>query len=419
MKLSDLFLNRFLYKAPQQNLETKDAVYDSSNVIPVPVPPLASGEAAQDLNTGNVTINGDTITPGTFPPSLLDVANWGWGQTCAFVSDSDVQVSWGAGTFKSANGATYTISAGNTGTMGSKNYIYLDLNVSETVYQVTTNPATAVGIGKVLIAVANPGATEATYNLSEATQIVGDNILANTINASKISVGQLSAISADLGAITAGSININDVFTVDSAGNTKVNSLERNDFHWFTLFESIDGYAQSISGTGTVILGQESVNLTCGNVIGNITEIQKIQSSANSTFSWDQRRKLKTLVHAIDLSLSVYVVTGSGQSTTARHIGFKLNGGSLIGVVANGTTETTISLGTYSAGDFILLEAQFTNGVGVDFYVNGAFIGTITTTLPTGNSNAGWLLDVVNTTTFTNVSKEIDICYWDFWQAND
>ena len=194
MKLTELSLDRQLYKDTSQNLETKDSAFvaaDSTMAEPESIP---AGGAAQDINTGNVTINGAQLTPGTYPQTVLDVSNWGWGQTCAFSSTDADTVSWGAGTFKSADGTSYSISAGNTGNMSAKTYIYLDLLTSETAYQVTTTPATAVGIGKVLIAVAqNDTATNlnATYNLSEATQIVGDNILANSINASKITTGQL------------------------------------------------------------------------------------------------------------------------------------------------------------------------------------------------------------------------------------
>lgn len=191
MELTELLLNRFLYKDNLQNLETKDSSYNAGNVIEAEVPAVASGGAAQDINTSNVTINGQQLTPGTYPVTVLDVSNWGWGQTCVFSSTDLDTVSWTLGVFKSADGVSYNITAGNTGNMGAKTYIYLDLNVSATAYQVTTTPATAVGVGKVLIAVANPDTAAATYNLSEATQIVGDNILANSINASKITTGQL------------------------------------------------------------------------------------------------------------------------------------------------------------------------------------------------------------------------------------
>jgi hypothetical protein len=191
MKLSELFLNRFLYRDNTQNLETKDSAFVSADSTPAASSPIASGGAAQDINTGNVTINGGQLTPGTYPVTILDVSNWGWGQTCAFSSTDADTVTWGAGTFTSADGTSYSISAGNTGNMSAKTYIYLSLLNSTTVYQTTTTSANSVGLGKVLVAVAQNGATSATYMMSEATQIVGDNIIANTIDASKITTGQL------------------------------------------------------------------------------------------------------------------------------------------------------------------------------------------------------------------------------------
>lgn len=184
----------------------------SFDSTPPPVQGIASGGAAQDINTGNVFINGNQLEPGTVPQAELDISNWGWGQTCAFSSSSGTVVAWGLGVFKSADGTTYNISAGNTGTMAAKTYIYFDINVSTTAYQVTTTPANAVGLGKVLIAVAENATTgNATYNLSEATQIVGDNILANSINASKIVTGQLVV-----------GTNVNLGIAQDSAGVTTI-----------------------------------------------------------------------------------------------------------------------------------------------------------------------------------------------------
>jgi hypothetical protein len=56
------------------------------------------------------------------------------------------------------------------------------------------------------------------------TNIHGDRISTGTITASRMNVQQLSAISANLGAVTAGSININNRFIVDSAGTVTMQS---------------------------------------------------------------------------------------------------------------------------------------------------------------------------------------------------
>lgn len=63
-----------------------------------------------------------------------------------------------------------------------------------------------------------------TGDIIVANSIVGNNIAANTITAGKMNVSQLSAISADLGAVTAGSMNINNKFIVASDGSTTIQS---------------------------------------------------------------------------------------------------------------------------------------------------------------------------------------------------
>ena len=268
MKLTDLLLNRFLYKTALQNLETKDVVYESSNNIEAPVPPIASGGAAQDINTSNVFINGINISPGSY---LLTVGDWGWGQTSVFSSTTLNTVSWTSGSFIAANGNTYAIGAGNTGAMSAKTYIYLDLNVSTTAYQHTTVPGDAVGIGKVVVAVAQNGATSATFNTTEANQIVGDNVLANSINASKIvsgsitatqiaastitadrmNVSQLSSITANIGSITSGTITGVLFRTATSGQRIEMDTTNTNQIRFYdssTLFGQLEVYKVGADG---------------------------------------------------------------------------------------------------------------------------------------------------------------------------
>lgn len=270
-------MNRFLYKEFRQDIETKDSVYDSVNAVPDAVPPVPAGGSAQDINISNVTINPTQLTPGIpLPPGLLDIANWGWSQTCAFSSSNLNTVIWGAGVFKSSSGTTYNISAGTTGVMAAKTYIYFDLNVSLTAYQITTTPGTAVGLGKVLVAVAQNTAVaspqpNATFNLNEASQIVGDNILANTINATKMNVGQLSAITADLGSITAGTITGALIRT--STGTTRVEINSSNEILFYDAGEIRTYISNGVinfnrpngTGCGTIAgWGSNQIGITVG-----------------------------------------------------------------------------------------------------------------------------------------------------------
>jgi hypothetical protein len=198
MKLTDLLLNRFLYKDNLQNLETKDSSYNAGNVVEETPPPLASGGAAQDINISNVSVNGSQLN-GPIPQSTLDISNLGWTNTCIFsITDLDT-VEWTSGVFTSANGVSYSIPAGNTGNMSAKNYIYFNLATS--TYISTPTITNAFGIGKVLIATAQNGASSATFALVQASQIVGDNIAVNTINANRIVTGSISTTQLSATAI--------------------------------------------------------------------------------------------------------------------------------------------------------------------------------------------------------------------------
>ena len=171
---------------------------------------------------GGLNINGSVIVPGTVGSAALNLADRGWIQTCAFSVTDLNTIAWGAGSFIAADGTTYSIGAGNTGNMAARTYIYLDIAVSTTAYQVTTTASTAVGAGKVMIGTAINGTDEAEFELFvagvggsniNASQIVAGSITANeiaasTITAGKISVTSLSAIQANMGDITSGTMAI-------------------------------------------------------------------------------------------------------------------------------------------------------------------------------------------------------------------
>jgi hypothetical protein len=63
-----------------------------------------------------------------------------------------------------------------------------------------------------------------TGDLIVAATIVAANIAANTITADKLNVTQLSAITANLGSVTAGALNINSKFIVASDGTVTIRS---------------------------------------------------------------------------------------------------------------------------------------------------------------------------------------------------
>ena len=256
MQLTDLSLNRNLYKT-LQDTSTQGADQLASNVAPMPSSNVASGNTVTDINTNAQLINGAQLEPGTYPVTTLDIANWGWNQTCIFTVTDDNTISWANGAFISADGTAYSIGLGDTGNMAAKTYVYLDINVSTTAYQITTSVNTTVGIGKVLIAVCQNTSsvgTGATFNLVQASQITADNILANSINANKITAGsitttQLSATAIDAMTITGalirtdtGAVGHYARITMDGSTNT------------FNAYDSSNNRIVNIgSSSGTVL----------------------------------------------------------------------------------------------------------------------------------------------------------------------
>ena len=146
---------------------------------------------------------------GLVAQANLNVANRGWTQTSAFsVTDADT-IAWGAGTFTSADGTAYSISAGNTGNIVAKTYIYLDTAVSTTAYQLTTTSTTAVGVGKVLIAIAQNDTVEATYFVFNGQG--GLNINASNLVASSITATELADLAVSTAKIAALAVTSNEL----------------------------------------------------------------------------------------------------------------------------------------------------------------------------------------------------------------
>ena len=178
----------------------------------------------------------------------LNLADRGWTQTCVFsVTDLDT-VSWGAGVYTASDGTAYSISAGNTGNMTARNYIYLDINVSTTTYQKTTTAVTAVGAGKVLIGSAINGTVEATFiifsgdgssNINGADIALGsittNEILAHTIVAGNIAASTITGNEIAASTITGGKIAANTIV----AGNIVAGAITANEIST-GLYSQID-----------------------------------------------------------------------------------------------------------------------------------------------------------------------------------
>lgn len=150
-----------------------------------------------------------------------EIAIQGWVHTMVFsITDLDT-VAWSSGTITLLTGTAYSISAGNTGNMAAQTFIYLDINASTTVLQTTTTKSTAVGTGKILVAVAQNGTVEPTFMVfgSNNLNIPGSSIVASSITANEITANTITATELSTALLYAGTITL-DVNGAIKGGQT-------------------------------------------------------------------------------------------------------------------------------------------------------------------------------------------------------
>lgn len=305
----------------------------------------------------NLTITGSILT--TLQVGS-EISIQGWNYDGAFsVTDADT-IAWASGTLTLMDGTTYAIDAGNTGDMAAQTFVYLDIGTSTTVLQTTTTRATAVGSGKILVAVAENDTAEASYiqfgdqsmNLDGANivanSLTANEIAANTITANEMNVSQLSAITADMGSITAGTVTGATLQTASSGSRFVMTS---------STFQGIEG------GGGTTIF---EIILTGGDV-GDVI----MGDDATTQFAkWDDSAGTFS-VNGTELARENVFGDGSDGDVT----------------IASGTTTLT--------SDMFYNNLTIDSGATIDTAGNRIFVlntfdnsGTVGITAPAGNNGA-------------------------------
>jgi len=231
-----------------------------------------------------------------------DITIQGWTQDMAFSSSDYRTVAWAGGTITLSNNDTYSIDGGNTGNMSALTYIYLSINDSITVLQTTTTPATAVGVGKILIAVAQNN----TDTTSDATfQVFGgkggvflgvDNLaansasvnefVANTANIKNAIISSAKIVDLVADKITAGagiiaSLSVLSTLTMGDAGTDGI----IQSFGWdgsVAGFQILGGGSPSVTLIGGTITGgtiQTDVDPNARIVLDNTPSLTLYDSS--------------------------------------------------------------------------------------------------------------------------------------------
>lgn len=201
-----------------------DRYLNENGPEPADFPGVIEGEIA------NGAVTSDAIAAGAVVASKLTESSQGWSTDLVFSASDHNTVAWTSGTIKFTGGSSASIASGNTGNMAALTYIYYDPTVSTTVLQVTTDWDDLDSEKRILVCIANNTADTGqrafflpaigTFGINEtvigpnsiatgaiqANAITAAQINAGAVTAGKISVAQLSAIAADLGSITAGTV---------------------------------------------------------------------------------------------------------------------------------------------------------------------------------------------------------------------
>jgi len=185
-------------------------------------------------------------------------------------------------------------------------------------------------------------------------------------------------------------------FVSANKGMSVIDFFDYGGLYFHSLFESLDGWYQITSGSGSVGLTYgRYLDLDTGATSGSEAGVSKRpQYPICGPPTWGKDRRLRTYVHFQNVQTGASDVAWmiSGETGTSEHIGFKVIGGTLYGTVADGTAESTLSIQTVANGDDLLLEVVFTSGTEAEFFVDGVSQGTLSSNLPTGT---GYALNIV------------------------
>lgn len=175
------------------------------------------GDASFDVKAKLITnagseIDGQYLLDNSVASASANLSLRGWTFTSLFSSTDYDTVAWTTGTFTASDGTAYSISSGNTGNISALTYIYLDITVSTTILQTTTTAVTAVGNGKVLIAIAkNNSDTTSDATLQVFGGSGGQTLLVDNIAANSVSTNEFVSNTAQIANLVVTNAKINDL----------------------------------------------------------------------------------------------------------------------------------------------------------------------------------------------------------------
>ena len=188
------------------------------------------------------------------------------------------------------------------------------------------------------------------------------------------------------------------------------NLVWKKTFHWITFFESIDGFTKT---AGTTLTSDQYITFLTTNVSGNNQYIEK-KPLYQGLITFSQKSYFRSDLYFVNnTAQTIYLIVGQ---KTGDAYGFKVINGTIYGVTRNGANESTISLGSITAGDDMNLEARYYPNDKVIFLTDSVEKGTLSINLPSPANVASQFLFYADITTDEAVAKEMRMSFFQYSQ---
>lgn len=276
---------------------------------------ISSGGVGTE-NIADDAITGDQLADGAVTSATVNLAMRGWTLTSIFSATDYRVVAWTAGTFTASDGTAYSIDAGNTENMAALTFIYLDIATSTTVLQKTTTAATAVGDGKVLLAVAQNNSditSKAMYQVFGGSG--GNNILVDNIVANSASTNEFVSNTAQIANAIITNAKINDVSFSKAVGGTLTLGGSGNVSGVFTLKDAAGAEKIAMDNTGmTINTGKITLKDSAETTIVDATGLVSTANFANGVGAYTGTGNLS--ITSADGNYTAWTDMGNGLTQT-------------------------------------------------------------------------------------------------------
>ena len=268
------------------------------------------------------SLPGSVINAGTIDGRViagrLNKASQTFNSNIVFSTLDYNTVQWTAGTIRFADGTTYAISSGNTGNMTDPTFVYFDPAISTSVLQTTTDYTDTLGENAIIMCNAEDAPTSDLEPFWVAYNSVN-------LNVNQLSVNYLSALSANMGDLTAGTITLSDAGSYIRLGTTPPTSATVGTGLWIDR----TGLYGLISNTQVFALTSSGVTLKSA-VSGARVEI-----SSNAVNFYSSAGDVGSISHGVGGML--FEVAGG------KNFYFAIGGNELEHITLSGTTFNTQS----------------------------------------------------------------------------